>query len=146
METPVSNAREVQEIIESWAASVRSRDIAGVLRNHADSFLMFDVVGPIETRGLDSYRKAWLEQFFPWHGDSGRFDLKNLRVSAGDRVAFATALLECAGTENSQSVGFTLRLTVGLEKIGGEWAIVHEHHSEPLPFDQSHIGEGAERA
>ena len=27
-----------------------------------------------------------------------------------------------------------LRLTVGLEKKDGAWSIVHEHHSEPLPF------------
>ena len=61
-------------------------------------------------------------------------------MSASDRVAFATSLIDCAGTEEGQLAAFTLRLTVGLEKTSGRWAIVHEHHSEPLPFDQSRIG------
>lgn len=142
----MSNEQEVREIIESWAASVRSRDIDGVLRRHAEDLLMFDVVGPVELRGLKAYRTTWLEQFFPWHGENGRFDLNNLSVFASDRLAFATALIQCAGMEEGQPVAFTLRLTVGLEKISGEWTIVHEHHSEPLPFDHAKIGEGSTRA
>jgi ketosteroid isomerase-like protein len=78
--------------------------------------------------------------------EAARFDLKDLRVSAGDTVAFATALLECAGTADGERVEFTLRLTVGLENIDGARMIVHEHHSEPIRFDQSRLGNGAGRA
>ena len=136
----MTDEEDVRAIIESWAAAVRAHDIDGVLRDHADPFLMFDVVGGVEAQGLDRYRRAWLDEFFPWHGKNGRFELRDLRVSASDRVAFATSLIDCAGTEEGQLVAFTLRLTVGLEKTSGGWAIVHEHHSEPLPFDQTRIG------
>jgi ketosteroid isomerase-like protein len=128
-------ANKVREIIEEWAAAVRARDIDAVLRRHAQELLMFDVVGPVRLQGLDAYRRTWIEQFFPWHGGTGRFELADLKVSAGADVAFATALLECAGTEDGKKVAFTLRLTIGLEKRNGEWIIVHEHHSQPLDFD-----------
>ncbi len=36
---------------------------------------MFDVVGPLQMTGLAEYRRTWLEQFFPWHGGTGQFDL-----------------------------------------------------------------------
>jgi ketosteroid isomerase-like protein len=131
---------EVRKIIEEWAAGVRARDIDAVMRRHAPELLMFDVVGPVRLQGLDAYRRTWVEQFFLWHGGTGRFELVDLNVSAGADVAFATALLECAGTEDGKKVAFTLRLTIGLEKRNGEWIIVHEHHSQPLDFDTARIG------
>ena len=123
-----------QALVEAWAAAVRARDADGVVRDHADDILVFDVVGPVCERGLVAYRRGWVEQFFPWHGGSGRFELRDLAVTEGDRVAFATALIDCAGTEAGRRVDFTLRLTIGLEKRGGRWQVVHEHHSEPLPY------------
>jgi len=111
-----------------------------VLSRHSQDVLVFDVIGPVRLQGLNEYRKTWLEQFFPWHGGTGRFELVDLKVSAGTDVAFATALLECAGTEDEKTVAFTLRLTVGLEKRDGQWTVVHEHHSQPLDFDTARIG------
>ena len=134
---------QVREIVERWAQGVRARDIEAVLNHHARDLIMFDVVGPIRLQGLDAYRRTWVEQFFPWHGGTGRFDLVDLKVSAGDDVAFATALLECAGIEDGKRAEFTLRLTVGLEKRDGEWVVVHEHHSQPLDFDVARIGAGS---
>jgi ketosteroid isomerase-like protein len=128
-------ANEVRAIIEGWAAGVRAQDIDAVLTGHSPELLLFDVVGPVRLEGLDAYRRTWVEQFFPWHGGTGRFELVDLKVSAGTDVAFATALLECAGTEGGKKVAFTLRLTIGLEKRNGEWLVIHEHHSQPLDFD-----------
>lgn len=136
-------ANHVRELIERWAAGVRARDIDAVVSRHSADLLMFDVVEPVRLQGLDAYRRTWLEQFFPWHGGTGRFDLVDLQVSAGVDVGFATALLECAGTEDGRKVAFTLRLTIGLEKRDGEWVVVHEHHSQPLDFDADRIAAGA---
>lgn len=133
----------IKALIEEWARAVRAHDIDAVLRRHSDDLLFFDVVGPTRLVGLQAYRQTWQEQFFPWHGGDGRFELRDLMVTAGDRAAFATALLDCAGVEEGRPAAFTLRLTVGLERRDGEWTIVHEHHSEPLPFDESRIGTGS---
>ncbi|HEY4246799.1 MAG TPA: nuclear transport factor 2 family protein [Lacunisphaera sp.] len=130
---------EVRKLIEQWAASVRVHNLDGVLKDHASDLLMFDVIGQVRLNGLEEYRRTWVEQFFPWHRGTGRFDLVDLRITAGIDVAFATALIECAGTEEGKKVGFTLRLTIGLEKRAGRWTVVHEHHSEPIDFDLSRI-------
>lgn len=131
---------QVRKVIEEWAAGVRARDIDVVLNRHSLDLLVFDVVGPVSLQGQDEYRKTWTEQFFRWHGGTGRFELVDLEVSAGAEVAFATALINCAGTEDGKKVAFNLRLTIGLEKRDGEWTIVHEHHSQPLDFDSARIG------
>jgi ketosteroid isomerase-like protein len=128
-----SPEQAVREILESWAESVRRQDIDGVLAHHAEGILMFDVVPPLLVRGLEAYRTSWADQFFPWYGSDGRFDLDEVRVAAGDRVAFATGLIRCAGTERGKRHELIVRLTVCFEKRNGQWTIVHEHHSEPAP-------------
>jgi ketosteroid isomerase-like protein len=57
---------------------------------------MFDVPPPLQSKGLEAYRRTW-DVFFS---------------------AFAHRDL-------------TVRLTIGLRKIDGDWRIVHEHHSIP---------------
>jgi ketosteroid isomerase-like protein len=47
-----------------------------------------------------------------------------------DRVAFAWALLRCGTQEElEEAPERRLRLTLGLEKVSGEWSIIREHHS-----------------
>ncbi|WP_164828595.1 nuclear transport factor 2 family protein [Sinorhizobium meliloti] len=53
---------------------------------------------------------------------------RQVEVTAGDDVAFATCLVHCDGTSAGP---LDFRLSIGLKKIDGEWSIVHEHHSVP---------------
>lgn len=126
----------LHDLLGTWAAAVRAQDIDGVLRDHAPDILMFDVVGPRQIEGIDAYRAAWVDQFFPWNRTTRKFDLSDVSISAGDTVAFATALLDCSGVEGGKTVSFELRLTVGFEKRDGRWMVSHEHHSEPLPTNE----------
>ena len=119
---------EIRNIIETWAAAVRAGDLKGILANHTDDILMYDVPEPLFSRGMDAYRETW-ELFFKYSkGGPGSFDIVELTVIAGDSVAFATAILEIVGTR--------LRLTVGLRKKGGRWLIAHEHHSYAVKLDE----------
>jgi ketosteroid isomerase-like protein len=121
----------VRTVIEDWAAAVRRRDITGILRHHSVDIVMFDVPPPFESRGTDAYRKTW-DLFFSWSSDPIPFDIVDMSVTAGSDVAFAFAAMRCAtpGADGKHE-GLDFRLTVGLRKIGGQWTIIHEHHSVP---------------
>jgi uncharacterized protein (TIGR02246 family) len=122
---------QIRELIETWAKSVRAKDIDGIIANHAPDILLFDVPSLVQSRGIDQYRKSW-EHFFPWFGDSGVFEISELSITAGDDVAFCHGLIRCGGTETSENkVDLTVRLTVCYRKIDGQWTVTHEHHSEP---------------
>jgi ketosteroid isomerase-like protein len=55
-----------------------------------------------------------------------------LDITAGDTVAFATALLPCGSkAELAKNNRPRLRLTIGLRRVDGTWKINHEHHSFP---------------
>jgi uncharacterized protein (TIGR02246 family) len=121
----------VRNVIESWAAAVRRKDVAGILRNHAPNFVMFDVPPPFQSEGLDAYRKSW-DLFFSWSADPILFEIHEMNVTAGADVAFVVATMGCAEPGNDgEPKALDFRLTVGLRKIAGQWTITHEHHSVP---------------
>jgi uncharacterized protein (TIGR02246 family) len=121
----------IRALVESWAAAVRAGDLDAVLADHSEDIQMFDVPPPNEVRGIDAYSKTW-PGFFEWIEQGASFEIVSLEVTAGDDVAFATALLRC-GTEEDfrKDPDNRLRLTVGLRKEGGRWIVSHEHHSFP---------------
>ncbi len=122
---------QIRELIETWAKSVRDRDIDGILAHHAFDILLFDVPPPVQLRGIHEYRRSW-EHFLPWFGDSGVFEISELNITAGDDVAFGHGLIRCSGTEASpDKVELVVRLTICCRKIHGQWTVMHEHHSEP---------------
>ncbi|WP_059007608.1 YybH family protein [Streptomyces specialis] len=123
---------QIRDLVERWAGAVHRGDMAGVLADHADDIVMFDVPPPYEgVRGLDAYREAW-PAFFTWQAHGAVFDIVSLDVTAGGDVAFAHALLRC-GTprELAERPENRLRLTLGLRKERGRWVVAHEHHSFP---------------
>lgn len=122
---------EIRDIVTRWARAVNAQDIEGVMADHADDMLMFDVPPPSALRGREAYRDSWTP-FFTWAMGGAIFEIDTLEVEAGDKVAFATALLRC-GRPAALDPSRLLRLTVGLRKTDGRWTIAHEHHSFPDP-------------
>ncbi len=55
-----------------------------------------------------------------------------MKIIAGHDVAFCYASMRCAGyNEAGEKEELKFRLTIGLEKIAGQWMVMHEHHSLP---------------
>jgi uncharacterized protein (TIGR02246 family) len=128
--------QEIRDLIERWADAVHSGDMDGVLADHADDIVMFDVPPPYDgVRGIDAYRETW-PPFFAWQASGAVFELEAVEVVTGDEVAWAWALLRCGTPEElAAAPQRRLRLTVGLRKEGGRWVVAHEHHSFALGDD-----------
>jgi uncharacterized protein (TIGR02246 family) len=127
---------QIRALIARWAKAVHAGEIAGVLADHSDDIVMFDVPPPNEVRGKDAYRETW-PPFFEFQKQGAVFEIVSLDVTAGSDVAFAHALLRCGTDEElKKSPDNRLRLTIGLRKEGGRWTVSHEHHSFPLQLPQ----------
>jgi uncharacterized protein (TIGR02246 family) len=121
----------IRGIVENWARAVRTKNIDGILANHSSDVLMFDVPPPLQSKGIEAYKKTW-DLFFSWSHDPVVFDFTAMNITAGSDVAFVTALMRCTGTEaNRERIELEFRLTIGLRKVGSQWLITHEHHSIP---------------
>jgi len=118
-------------LVENWARAVRARNLDGILANHSPDMLMFDVPPPLQSKGIEEYKETW-DLFFSWAQDSGVFDILEMSVTAGNDVAFVTAIMRCAGWEpTGEKTELRFRLTIGLRKIDAHWVVTHEHHSLP---------------
>jgi len=76
---------QIRALIEKWAAAVHRGDMDGVLAEHAEDIVMFDVPPPHDgVRGIDAYRDTW-PPFFEWQARGASFEL----VSQGRRPVVA---------------------------------------------------------
>src|SRR5262245_23091738 len=103
----------IRRLIETWASAVRAKNLDGVLAHHTDDVLMFDVPPPVAVRGMAAYRETWPPFFTALKEGDAAFDLAELNVTAGETVAFATAVLHCGSAEELARDGTPrLRLTL----------------------------------
>jgi uncharacterized protein (TIGR02246 family) len=129
----VDDETQIRALIERWARAVHDGDMEGVVADHSDDIVMFDVPPPNDgVRGIDAYRETW-PPFFRWQEQGASFEIVSLSVTEGEDVAFAHALLRCGTREElRQDPENRLRITIGLRKEGERWLVAHEHHSFPL--------------
>ena len=122
---------ELRELIARWSKAVRDEDLAGIRADHDPNILMFDVPPPFLSRGLDAYMATW-QTFFGSVAKPVVFDFEEVETTAGQDVAFATAIGRCVNIDrNGEKENVQFRLTMGFRKHDGRWRIVHEHHSVP---------------
>jgi uncharacterized protein (TIGR02246 family) len=134
-EAPSSSKEDlaVRDVVESWAAAVRRRDYEGILKHHSSDIVMFDVPPPFQSKGIQAYKKTW-DLFFSCAIDPIVFDITSMNIWADSNVAFVVATMHCTepGPQGERQE-LEFRLTIGLQKVDGQWTIMHEHHSVPAP-------------
>jgi ketosteroid isomerase-like protein len=124
---------QIRKLIDDQVTAVREKDVDGSTSNYAPNILSFDVVNPLQKTGLEARKKRAAEWFSTFLGPIG-YELRDLRITAGDDVAFCHSLNRVNGTLKGGGVlDMWWRATVCYRKIGGKWMVTHEHNS--VPFD-----------
>jgi uncharacterized protein (TIGR02246 family) len=131
LEPSSEDEMDVLSLIERWARAVREENREEIRADHDLEMLMFDVPPPFLSRGLDAYMATW-ETFFSCAEKPVAFDFHDVKITAGNDVAFATATGRCVDTDSKgKREELEFRLTMCLRKIDGRWRVFHEHHSLP---------------
>ena len=125
-----TNETEIRALIDRWAKAVRDENRTAIRADHDADMLMFDVPPPFLSQGLEAYMATW-EKFFSSVEKPVTFHFTDVKVTAGNDVAFATAIGHCVDRSSGKREELDFRLTMGLRKFNGRWRIVHEHHSLP---------------
>jgi uncharacterized protein (TIGR02246 family) len=121
---------QIRQLVENWAKAVRNRDMNAILAFHSENFVMYDVPEPFQSVGLNTYRETW-EMFFKYTKE-GVFDIQELNIIADEKIAFAFGRMQCSDKSNNEEFApLDFRLTIGFQKIKGQWMVLHEHHSIP---------------
>jgi len=123
---------EIGAQVASWLQAVLAMDSEGIVLHYAPDILTFDAVAQLPFRGVEAYRKHWQACLAMCRPGTMIFEMHALHVTAGDDVAFATALTRCGGRgENGEAKAGWMRMTAGYRKTNGTWMVVHEHFSAP---------------
>ena len=126
---------EIRQLMDGWARALRAKDVNGVMSHHAPDILSFDLAPPLQYSGADVYRKSLEEWFLTFRGPVG-YDIRDLRITAGEDVAFCHSLNRISGARtNGEETDVWVRATVCFRKIGGQWMATHEHLSVPFEME-----------
>lgn len=122
----------IRELLEKWADATRLGKHDEVLVFHASDVTIFDVLPPLKYEGADAYRKSW-DEWQPTTESSGRFEIHDLKITAGQDVAFAHCLIHCGGAQpDGGTFEDWVRATFCLHKLAGKWLVTHQHISMPI--------------
>lgn len=123
----------IRAIIEQRVKAVGDKDAAALLSAYAPHVLSFDVIDPLQNRGIEALRRRATEWLSSFEGAIG-YEVRDLEITTGERAAFCHYLFRVGGTlKDGAKIGMYVRATACLQKIDGEWRIIHEHQS--VPFD-----------
>ena len=126
--------KAIKQVIADRNAALHDKDVAGVMASGAPGFVSYSLAPPLRDTAGKAGLAAW---FATWDGPI-RQELKDLKIVAGDDVAFAHGLVHMTGRKvGGEVVDLWFRETVGLKRFRGAWKIVHEHSSVPFYMDGS---------
>ncbi len=117
-----------------------AKDIKGILSCYAPGARIFDMAPPLESRGLDAdtaaaWHDAWIEP--------PQFDARNVDIMVEGSLAFMIGVHRIRGTKKTgECIDQWFRVTTCFQKIDGQWLIIHDHSSVPVPLDGSYRAAG----
>ena len=125
---------EILDLVERMLKANHDKDAAAFAAPFTSDAAVFNLAPPLVHHGIDLEEKqAWYESW------STPVDLesRDLKVTVSGNLAFCHGYLRMTGTKKGAEgpVNFWMRETLCLERIGGEWKIVHEHTSVPFYMD-----------
>jgi uncharacterized protein (TIGR02246 family) len=125
---------EILALIENMLKSNHVKDARAFAATFAPDATVFNLAPPLVHHGIDLEEKqAWFES---WE-TAVTLESRDLKVTVNGDVAFVHGFLRMAGTKKGaeREVNFWMRETLCLQRVDGDWQIVHEHTSVPFYMD-----------
>ncbi|MGA2849146.1 MAG: nuclear transport factor 2 family protein [Terracidiphilus sp.] len=125
---------DILALVESMLRANHDKDAAAFAAPFAPDAAVFNLAPPLVHHGIDlEEKRAWYESW----ATPVDLESRDLKVSISGDLAFCHGFLRLTGTKRGAegAVSFWMRETLCLERIRGEWKIVHEHTSVPFYMD-----------
>jgi uncharacterized protein (TIGR02246 family) len=124
---------EIRALVDARVRAVRTGDVDASVADLSPDVMSFDVVGPLRRAGSGDVRERVAQWFGTFSGPIG-YEVRDLRVTAGQDVAFAHYLYRVSGSfKAGGGIHMWVRATLGCERVDGRWMVTHAHDS--VPFD-----------
>ena len=127
-----SSESEVKALLDRWSEACRVKNIDRLMALYAPDITYFDIVPPLQFKGIDAVRGNFLRWFESWASPIG-METRDLTIMVSEDVAVTHMLHQASGTmKNGQEVSYWVRATVCCKRLNHTWLITHEHISLPI--------------
>ncbi|MCU1239854.1 MAG: hypothetical protein JWO71_580 [Candidatus Acidoferrum typicum] len=136
-QTAANNETEIRRVLDRWAKAFHARDLNGIMSIYepGDALVSYDIVPPLQYSGYEAYKKDYQEFLDQFQGPV-EIEYRDLKIVAGDTVAFSRGLERMTGTlKNGQKFDTWVRFTECYRKTNGRWLAIHDHISVPVDLD-----------
>jgi PhnB protein len=132
---PTAGEKEIKQAIEARNAAITAKDVAATMASGYAGFVSYSMAPPLKNAAGKAGLIGW---FATWDGPIG-LKTRDLKITAGDDLAFASCLTHMTGLKtDGEVIDLWHRQTLGLKRVRGAWKIVHEHSSVPFYMDGSY--------
>lgn len=135
--TANNNEAEIRKILDQWAKAFQAKDLNGIMAIYepGDTLISYDIVPPLQYSGYEAYKKDYQEFLDQFQGPVA-IEYRDLKIVAGDTVAFSRGLERMTGTlKSGQKLDTWVRFTECYRKTNGRWLAIHDHISVPVDLD-----------
>jgi ketosteroid isomerase-like protein len=135
-ETAVTDESAILAVINAMKKARHDKNAWAIAAPYASDAAIFNLAPPLAHRGIDiAETQAWLDT---WEGPI-EIEPRDFHVTVSGNIAFCHGYMRMNGRKKGaeQRVSFWMRETLCLERVGGDWRIVHEHTSVPFYMDGS---------
>ena len=130
---PSTDEAQIRALLDERVRAIHEKDVETLVSAALPDIVSFDALPPLQRIGAEAVR-ARAAEWLGWYDGPVGYDIRDLRITAGDDTAFASYLYRVTGTmTNGSTVDMWVRSTICLRKRNGDWLIAHEHTS--VPFD-----------
>jgi uncharacterized protein (TIGR02246 family) len=132
--TAANNEAEIRKILDQWAKAFHARDLNGIMAIYepGDALVSYDIAPPLQYSGYEAYKKDYQEFLDQFQG-SVDIEYRDLKIVAGDTVAFSRGLERMTGTlKNGEKFDAWVRFTECYRKSNNRWLAIHDHISVPV--------------
>ena len=128
---------EIRRLIDTFTRALNAKDVDRIMAVYAPDVRVFDLPPPLQNKGAQTHRRNFAAWFATWRSPIGA-EIRELSITTGEDVAFCHFLNRISGTKtDGDEAAYWVRVTLGLRKTDGRWAVVHEHVSVPFYMDGS---------
>jgi uncharacterized protein (TIGR02246 family) len=130
-ESTTKSEAAIRALVNGLVEAIRAKDLQAVMAAYAPDMVAFDIVPPLQYIGADAFRKPW-QEVFELYENPIEYEVRDLRITARDDVAFSHSLNRMKGTmKNGKKTDLWLRWTACYRKTDGRWRIAHLQASVP---------------
>lgn len=133
-----SDEARIRTLRDELTNAIRAKDADALISHFAAEVVMFVLAPPLQFKGDESPGKNGVEEWFAsFQGPIG-YEIRDLKITAGDEAAFCHSLNRISGTRSDgEATDIWVRETLCFRKLDDEWKITHQHQSVPFYMDGS---------